>query len=272
MTTTVTTPEATSRDTVRQIAVLLSTFIATVVSFLGSGAVVGTPVSQVANGALDTDATLVAPAGPAFAIWGVIYTGLLLLGINQVMPWRRADARQRRAGWLIVASALLNAAWIVTVQLELLIVSVVLIGALVGVLVAALVRLNERPATTAYERLVVDGTLGLYLGWACIATVANTAAAALDAGASPTVSTATTWAIVVLIIAAGVGVLLAVGLRGRIAPAIGLAWGLAWVAAERAGGLPQSDAVAVAAGLAAAITLIAAIVVRSTKGSPTATA
>jgi hypothetical protein len=95
--------------------------------------------------------------------------------------------------------------------------------------------------------------------------VANTAAAALDAGASPTGSTATTWAVVVLIVAAGVGVVLAVGLRGRIAPAIGLAWGLAWVAAERAGGLPQSDVVAVAAALAAAVTLVAAIVVRLTR-------
>jgi hypothetical protein len=263
MTDTATTPDTASRDTVRQVAVFLSTIIAVVVSFLGSGAVVGTPVSEVANGVLDTDATLVAPGGPAFAIWGVIYTGLLLLAINQAMPWRRADARQRRAGWWIVASALLNAAWIVTVQLELLVISVILIGALVGVLVVALLRLNEGPASTAYERLVVDGTLGLYLGWACIATVANSAAAALDAGMAPAASTATTWAIAVLVVAAGIGVLLAIGLGGRIAPAIGLAWGLGWVAAERAGGLPQSDAVAVSAAIAAAITLIAAIVVRA---------
>ena len=64
-------------------------------------------------------------------------------------------------------------------------------------------------------------------------------------------------------VAAGVGVLLAVGLRGRIAPAIGLAWGLAWVAAERTTGSPESRAVAVAAALAAAVTLIAAIAVRA---------
>ena len=162
MTPAVTKPEADSRDTVRQVAVLVSTLLAVVVSFLGSGAVVGTPVSQVADGALDTDATLVAPGGPAFAIWAIVYTGLVLLGLNQAMPWRRTDPRQRRSGWLIVASALLNAAWIVTVQFELLVISVVLIGALVAVLVAVLLRLNERPPTTAYERVVIDGTLGLY--------------------------------------------------------------------------------------------------------------
>jgi len=52
-------------------------------------------------------------------------------------------------------------------------------------------------------------------------------------------------------------------LKGRIAPAIGLAWGLAWVAVERATGIPESPVVAVFAAFAAVITLVAAIVVRS---------
>jgi hypothetical protein len=248
-----------SSDVLRQIVVLVSSILAVVVSFLGSGAVVGTPVSEVAGGVLDTDGTLVAPAGSAFGIWAVIYTGLLLLAFLQVMPWRRVDERQRRAGWLIAGSAVLNAAWIVAVQLEQLVVSVVLIGGLVAVLVLSLARLGERPAANVYERVVVDGTLGLYLGWACIATVANTAAAAVDLGVPATGAAATGWAVAVLIVAAGVGVLLAAGLRGRIAPALGLAWGLAWVAAERAGGAPESTVVAVAASMAALITLGSAV-------------
>jgi hypothetical protein len=66
----------------------------------------------------------------------------------------------------------------------------------------------------------------------------------------------------VLVVAAAVGVLLAVGLRGRIAPAIGLSWGLAWVAVERAGGEPESTVVALAAGAAAVVTLGSAVAVR----------
>jgi hypothetical protein len=260
--------QSASRDVLRQTTVLVSSIFAVVVSFLGSGAVVGTPVSEVAGGVLDTDGTLVAPAGPAFGIWAVIYTGLLLLAFLQVMPWRRTDERQRRAGWLIAASALLNAAWIVAVQAEQLVMSVVLIGGLVAVLVLALARLGERPASTRYERVVVDGTLGLYLGWACIATVANTAAAAIDLGAPVEGVASTAWAVAVLVVAAGVGVLLALGLGGRLAPALGLAWGLGWVAAERAGGAPTSTAVAVAASVAAVITLGSALVVSARRSAP----
>jgi hypothetical protein len=109
--------------------------------------------------------------------------------------------------------------------------------------------------------------LGLYLGGACIATVANTAAAAVDAGAPVEGSASTAWAVGVLVVAAGVGVLLAIGLGGRLAPALGLAWGLAWVAAERAGGTPESTSVAAAAGAAAAITIGAALVVRARRSS-----
>ncbi|HAM24937.1 MAG TPA: hypothetical protein DHW34_06890 [Actinobacteria bacterium] len=255
-----------SRDLWRQIVVLLSAVIAVVVSFLGSGAVVGTPVSEVAGGVLDSDATLVAPGGAAFAIWGVIYTGLLLLGLNQAMSWRRTDARQRRTGWWITASALLNAAWIAAVQLAWLVVSVVLLIALVAVLVIIMIRLNERPATTRYEAVVVDGTVGLYLGWACIATVANSAAAGLDAGIAATGTIALWSAVVVLVVAAVVGVVLAVGLKGRLAPAIGLGWGLAWVAVERASGIPQAPVVAIVAAAAAAVTVLAAVVVRARFG------
>ena len=263
MTATVNTHTSRQRDIIRQLSVLVSVVIAVVVSFLGSGAVVGTPVSEVANGVLDSDATLVAPGGAAFIIWGVIYTGLLLLGINQLMPWRAQDSRQRRVGWLIVASALLNAAWIAAVQLAWLVVSVLLLVALVAVLVLIIARLNERPATTRYERVVIDGTLGLYLGWACIATVANSAAAGISVGIDALGTLATSLAVVVLVVAAVVGIVLAIGLKGRIAPAIGLAWGLAWVAVERASGIPESTVVAVFAALAAVVTVVAAVTVRA---------
>ncbi len=263
MTATANTQSLNQRDGVRQLCVLVSVVIAVVVSFLGSGAVVGTPVSEVAGGVLDSDATLVAPGGAAFIIWGVIYTGLLLLGINQAMPWRAQDSRQRRAGWLIVASALLNAAWIAAVQLAWLVVSVLLLVALVAVLVLILARLNEQPATTRYERVMIDGTLGLYLGWACIATVANSAAAGISVGIDALGTLATALAVVVLVVAAVVGIVLAIGLKGRIAPAIGLAWGLAWVAVERATGIPESTIVAIFAALAAVVTVVAAVTVRA---------
>ena len=253
---------ATRSDVIRQWSVLLSAVLATAVSFVGSGAVVGTPVAEVADGALSSSATLVAPAEPAFAIWGVIYVGLLLLALLQVLPSRRTDPRQRRTGWWTAASLLLNALWILVIQAELIAVSLVVIAALVAVLVVAMLRLGDSSPSTRYERLVVDGTLGLYLGWVCIATVANAAATLVLAGVSPTGGAAVAWAVAVLAVAAGVGVLLAVGLRGRLAPALALAWGLGWVAVARSSGEPVSAAVAVTAALAAAVTVLSALMVR----------
>jgi MFS family permease len=254
-----TTPEP--HDVARQWTVLVSAVVAVAVSFLGSGAVVGTPVNQVADGALSSSATLVAPAGPAFAIWGVIYTGLILLALLQVLPARRADARQRRTGWWTTASLLLNAAWILVIQVEQIVAAFVVIAALAAVLVVAMVRLGERPAATAYERIVVDGTLGLYLGWVCIATVANGAAALVVLGVDPIGAAAVVMAVLVLVVAGAIGVVLAVGLGGRIAPALSLAWGLAWVAVARTTGEPTSTAVATTAALAAVVTLASAVAV-----------
>ena len=252
-----------SRDALRQAVVAVSAVVGVAVAFLASGAVVGTPVNQVADGALATDATLVAPAGPAFSIWGVIYTGLLLLAALQLTSSRRADPRQRRVGWLVAASLLLNAAWVAVIQAEWLALSVAVIALLLAVLVVVLVRLGESPPSTRYEAVVVDGALGLYLGWVCIATVANTAATLVASGVDAEGSAATAWAVAVLAVAAGVGVLLAVGLKGRLAPAVGLAWGLGWVAVARISGEPESTTVAAAAVIAAAVTLGSALVVRA---------
>jgi hypothetical protein len=251
-------------DAARQAAVAVGALLAVVVSFIGSGAVLGTPIAEAAGGALAADATLVAPAGPAFSIWSVIYAGLVALAVFQLLPARRTDPRQRRAGWLVLASLVLNAGWILCVQAGWVAVTVPVIVALLAVLVAAWVRLLRTPPTSRAEAVVVDGTVGLYLGWVSIATVANAAAALADAGVDRTGTAATTWAVVVLALAAGVGVLLALAGRGRLAPAAALAWGLAWIAVARAGAgaEPPSTATAVAAALAAVVVAVVTVLAR----------
>ena len=55
----------TAADRVRQTAVIAGTVVALIGAVVGSGYVGGTPIPEVAGGALGPDATLVAPAGPA---------------------------------------------------------------------------------------------------------------------------------------------------------------------------------------------------------------
>ena len=196
----------------------------------------------------------------------MIYAGLLGLAVLQALPGRREDPRQRRTGWLVAASLLLNAAWIGCAQLGWLPGTALAIVALLGVLVVVFVRLREAAPRSWAERILVDGVLGLYLGWVSIATVANLAALIANAGAPRVGPAATFWALVVLAVAAAVGVALAVAGRGRWAPAAALAWGLGWVAVGRSTDQPHSAAVAVAAAVAAALVLLATAVLRRRRG------
>nr|WP_246316002.1 tryptophan-rich sensory protein [Kineococcus aurantiacus] len=209
---------------------------------------------------MSADATLVAPAGPAFGIWSVVYTGLVGLSAWQALPAHREDFRQRATGWWTAASLLLNAVWIGTVQAGWLGVSVLVIAVLLVVLVRTFtLLLRERPTSRA-EAALVDGTVGLYLGWVSIATVANTAAALRAAGLT---SGETGWAVGVLGVATAVGAFTAVRSRGRLAFGAGLAWGLGWVAAGRAGAEQNtSTTVAVAAGVAATVVAGTTVAVR----------
>ncbi|WP_432513643.1 tryptophan-rich sensory protein [Kineococcus sp. SYSU DK001] len=249
-----------TRDGARQAVVVASAVLGIAGAAVGSGAFGGTPIASAAGGALAADATLVAPAGPAFAVWSVVYTGLVGLAVWQALPAQREDARQRATGWWTAASLLLNAVWIGTVQAGRVWLSVAVIAVLLVVLVRTFtLLLAQRPASRV-EALLVDGTVGLYLGWVSIATVANTAAA-LRAGGFTAGEPG--WAVGVLGVATAVGVFTAVRSRGRLAFGAGLAWGLGWVSAARAGTEANpSTTVAVAAGAAAAVVAGTTVAVR----------
>jgi hypothetical protein len=152
-----------TRDIVRQVVVAASAVIAIAGSFVGSGAAGGTPIQNAAGGALSATATPIAPAGPAFAIWSVIYLGLVAYAVWQLLPKQSGVERHRRLGYWIAASLILNAGWILSVQFNLLVLSVPVIALLLAVLgVAFGLCLTLRP-TSAVDAIVTDGTVGLYL-------------------------------------------------------------------------------------------------------------
>ena len=263
MTTTSTTAGSTTRrDLVRQLAVAVSALLAVIGAFIGSGAAGGTPVQDAAGGALAADATLIAPGTGAFSIWSLIYVGLLAYAVWQFLPAQRSDERHRRLGYPVAASLLLNAAWILSIQFDLLWFSVPIIVALLLVLIAAFRRCLALPPKNALDTLATDGTIGLYLGWVIVATAANVTAALVAAGFDGWGIPAETWAVVVFAVAGLVGVALAVWDRGRIAPTLSLAWGLSWIAVARLTDAPESTVTGIAAIIAAAAVVLATLATR----------
>jgi hypothetical protein len=243
-------------DTVRQVVVLVTSVLAIVAAFIGSGAFVGTHIQEAAGGWLDADSTLIAPGQRAFSIWSVIYTGMLAYAIWQLLPAQRTDARHRRIGYAVAASLVLNALWIGVVQFDLLGASVVVIVALVAVLAWLFVQIRRMPPRNALDALITDGSIGLYLGWVVVATAANVTAVLAASGFEGWGIAPVVWAVVVVATAAGVGVAIGIAGRGRFAPMLSLCWGLAWVGVARLTDEPASRITGYAALIAAGVVVV----------------
>lgn len=251
----------------RQIAVIVSAVLALIASFIGSGAAGGTPIAEAAGGALAADATVIAPGGPAFSIWSVIYAGLVAYAIWQLLPSQRDDDRQRRLGPWAIASLLLNGAWILCVQFDLLWLTVPVIAALLVVLARIFLLLVDSRPSSRLEALLVDGTFGLYLGWVSVATIANVAAALTAAGFDGFGLSSEVWGVTVALVAGAIGALLAIRGQGRIAPTLSLSWGLAWVAVARFSSPLEAPATATAAIAAIVATVVFTAIWRARAGS-----
>lgn len=252
----------TPRDRARQVVVSLSAVLMLLGTLMGVG-VIGTRVAESAGGSLSATATLLAPASTAFSIWSVIYVGLFAYVVWQWLPRNATSARSRATGWLAALTMLLNGGWLLVTQAGWLWGSVVVIVVLVLALGVLVQRLTDLPPTGgAVERLVVDGTFGLYLGWVAVATVANIAATLADSGVEPALRTAEVLAVVVLAVAAGIGAVLARVLGGRIGVAAAMAWGLGWIAAGRLTDEPASTTTGIAAAVAALAVVAAAVALR----------
>ncbi len=248
--------DETRNDRARQTWVTVSLAFCILGTLYGFG-VIGAPVEEQAGGALRADATLIAPGKQAFSIWSVIYLGLLGYSIWQWLPAATKDARQRATGWLAGWTMILNASWLLVTQAGWLWVSVLVMIALVLTLGLLAGRLSEGRPASLVERVLVDGTFGLYLGWVSVATAANITAALVASGVTFGALADQIIAALVVLVAAGVGVALAWRLNGQWGVAGALSWGLVWVAIARLTDQPNSAIVGVTA-IAAALVVVGA--------------
>lgn len=242
-------------DVARQIVVIVAVCVALLTGFLGSGRVgPGAGVGDAQGGALAPDATLLAPGRPAFAIWIVVYLGLVAYAVWQALPAQRAAERQRAVGWWIALTALLDGVWVLTARWGALWMTVVVIVVLLAVLALTFRRavLTAHPGSSWLDLVLVDGVTGLHVGWVTLATVANVAAWLSTLGVWNDGDQWWAAGVLALVLVAG---LVVSGLSGwRVAPPWAMAWGATWIGVERLAGDPASTlvgwtALAVAAAL-----------------------
>ncbi len=203
------------------------------------------PLNNKTTGALSAQyPNLFVPAGLTFSIWGVIY--LLLLAFV-VLQFREVNRPLMSAiGWAFALSCLLNALWIWAWHFERLPLSLFLMLGLLAVLIW--INMALRPFPMNLARMA----FGIYLGWICIATIANVTAWLVSVQWGGWGLSEESWTLIMI----GAGTLIAAASLLRLEnPYLGLAvlWAFLGIILKRQGDYPLIVTAAIAAMLIVAV-------------------
>jgi len=203
---------------------------------------------------------LVTPAGYVFAIWGLIYVGMLAYGVAQFVRPLRDDPLPDRLVAPVVLSSVANVAWLFAWHSLNIPLTLPLMLALLASLIWAYVTIRRgRPLrTTSAETWAVRAPFSVYLGWISVATIANVAIVLYALrwngwGVAPV-----SWAMIALVIGAALAVTALIRERDVVF-ALVFVWAFVGIGIQHAG---EAMLPWVAYGLAAGVTAaIAAVLV-----------
>ncbi len=253
-----------NRDVIRQWITLL-TIVALIVMNILANAL---PLNGISTGAVsDSFKVYFVPAGYVFAIWGLIYIGLLAYGIYQALPAQKENPRLRRAAAPFVAGSLANIAWLffwhygqfalTVVAMLILLASLIMVYLILGV---------NQVQVSQGERWLVHVPISVYLGWISVATIANITDVLWYAGWSGFGLAPEVWAVIMLAVAVVLAFLMALR-RGDVAYLLVLAWAFAGIAVKQAATPLVSTAAWIATGLVFVAVLLAVFRKRATRAA-----
>lgn len=127
---------------------------------------------------------LFVPAPITFSIWGIIYLLVLIFCIRQSKGIfsKNTDTATTQVvesiGLRFIFTCILNAAWIVAWHHEHLFLSIIIMVSLLVQLIDINLQVKKRSlANNITQTTISKIAFGVYLGWICIATIANITAA-----------------------------------------------------------------------------------------------
>ena len=219
-------PQSVSSHQIATIAAILGAIVVNALSNffplngLSIGAISNTLFSEV----------LVTPANYAFAIWGVIYLGLVAFGIYQAAPARRDNARLQRVRSPIIAASLFQSLWVFAFQGRLFWLSVVvMIGILLSLVSAFLQSKKDSDRISRAEKWLIQIPIGVYFGWITVATVVNIASALYNSGWTGSGISPAIWTVILSAISAAIAATITLQYRDIAFPAV-IIWALVAIA------------------------------------------
>ncbi|CAN5571913.1 tryptophan-rich sensory protein [soil metagenome] len=234
-------------DKIQQILVIAATVGMLIFNWLAATGILGRIDTGAVSDKYDTHIT---PAGYAFAIWSLIYLGMIAFSVYQALPSQAERFRGLRR--IYIVSCVANCAWLyvwsqaaVVVCLGIIIVLLVSIG---------IINVKLRETETIGEFWLAKVPFGIYFGWVTAATILNATIALVYLGVKLPDATSNLIGAVLIFIAAALGALVRWKLVNYFYP-LAVAWALTAIAVQQSG----QTIVVVAAAFGVIVCLIAAV-------------
>jgi hypothetical protein len=159
------------KNSLRQIAVVVTMLVTIVINVLADAL----PINGLNTGKIsDNFHVLFVPAGYVFAIWGIIYIGLIAYAIYQALPAQRGNPRLQATGWWVVLGGVANSLWIFLWHYQQFVGTLAAMLVLLATLIAVYMRLGiGQSKVSNAEKWAVRIPFSIYLGWITVATAAN---------------------------------------------------------------------------------------------------
>jgi translocator protein len=196
------------------------------------------------------------PAGYVFSIWGVIYTALIAFTVYSFLPRNRTNPTfQAIFPWFILSCAM-NSAWIFLWHYGFYPLTMLVMLVLLASLVMVYVRLGVgKTHYSGGDFWCVRFTFSVYLGWICVATIANATALLYDVQWSGFGINAEVWTAIMLGVAVALGAIITETRRDALLVAVFL-WAFVGIA------LKHSAVAMVGTSAWAAVVMAGALVLR----------
>ncbi len=213
----------------------------------------GANIGEISNTILQ--GVQVTPANYAFAIWGLIYLGLIVYGFYQLRPSVRGNPTIIRVDFLLIMACIAQIAWVYLFTLHLFWLSVVAMLGILLPLIGAYVQLQTDTQQVSRERKwMAHIPFSIYLGWISVATIVNVASALYTSGWDGWGISAAGWTAIMLIVGALLAAIIAIQ-QADIAFTLVFVWAYAAIAIRQLNE-PTIWITAVVAALVMAVLLV----------------
>lgn len=157
---------------IRQIVTLVSILSAFGMNiFANINPINGLTIGEISNQLFNN--ILITPANYAFAIWGVIYLGLISLAIYQALSSQRTNPLLRHIGYKLAIASIAQIIWVFCFLYRHYAWSFLAMLAILLPLIAAYLCLPFNSAISKWQRWFIHTPISIYLAWISVATIVN---------------------------------------------------------------------------------------------------